>query len=163
MKPPVCPNCGKDFTRRSHREGLFERVISLFYVYPFRCQLCTHRFRTLQFGQRYVKQKVDRREYERIATKFPMTFQGDQAQGEGTTLDLSMAGCAVESEAKVPEGSLVQLELKNTGTSPLQVEAAVVRSARQKTVGLQFLRLWEEERERLRQFIRELLQSRRPS
>jgi hypothetical protein len=161
MTQPLCPNCGRDFTRRSHREGLFERLISLFYVYPFRCQLCTHRFLKLQFGQRYVKQKIDRREYERIETKFPLAFKGERADGEGITLDVSMAGCAVETDAKLPEGSLVQLELKNSPAAPVEVEAAVIRSTRQRTVGLQFLRLREEERERLRQFIRQLLQSRR--
>lgn len=157
---PTCPNCGRDFVRRSHRQGLLERVLSVIYVYPFRCQLCMHRFLTLQLGKRFIKQKVDRREYERIETKLPLAFKGDQAQGEGMTIDLSMAGCALESDATVPEGSLVQLELKNSSASPVEVEAAVVRSARQRTIGLQFLRLREEEQERLRQFVRQLLQSR---
>ncbi len=159
---PTCPNCGRDFVRRSHRQGIFERLISVIYVYPFRCQLCLHRFLTLQLGKRFIKQKVDRREYERIETKLPLAFKGDQAQGEGTAIDLSMAGCAVESDVKVPEGSLVQLELKNAPAAPVKVEAAVVRSTRQRTIGLQFLRLREEEKERLRQFVRQLLQSRRP-
>lgn len=158
---PTCPQCGKDFVRRSHREGVLERLLSVIYVYPFRCQLCTHRFKAFQWGKRYVKVQVDRREYERIATRFPLTLVRDHSRGEGEVTDISIAGCALESEAKVAEGVLVQLQLQVPEEStPVAVDAAVVRSASPKSIGLQFLRFRTEEKERLRQFIRRLLQSR---
>jgi len=43
-----CPNCARDFVRRVSRAGLSERLLSVFYVYPFKCQLCGYRFRFFQ-------------------------------------------------------------------------------------------------------------------
>ena len=57
-----CPACGGTLVRRSHRNGLAEAMFSVVYVYPFRCQLCTHRFLALQWGVRY--QRRDRRREE---------------------------------------------------------------------------------------------------
>ena len=48
-----CPKCGGTLARRSHRSGLAEEMLSVVYVYPFRCQLCAHRFLALQWGARY--------------------------------------------------------------------------------------------------------------
>ena len=39
----LCPKCGKDFVRRALRKDAREHLPSLIYVYPLRCQLCTHR------------------------------------------------------------------------------------------------------------------------
>ena len=38
--------------------------MSLFYVYPFKCQLCGERFRSFQRGVRYIRVEEDRREYD---------------------------------------------------------------------------------------------------
>jgi hypothetical protein len=40
----VCPKCGSDAIKRAHREGLKERLLSLFSFYPYRCRKCSHRF-----------------------------------------------------------------------------------------------------------------------
>ena len=45
-----CPNCARDFVRRVSRTGVVERLLSVFYVYPFKCQLCGYRFRFFQWG-----------------------------------------------------------------------------------------------------------------
>jgi len=93
-----CPRCGKSFARRSHRQGLKERLLSLLYLYPFRCQVCANRFRAFQFRTRYVKRTVDRRQYVRLATRIPTTFAedikpGEQRGGEGVVTDISLGGC----------------------------------------------------------------------
>jgi hypothetical protein len=54
MPQPVCPKCSSDYVERVSRIGS-ERLISLFYIYPFRCQSCGHRFRLLQWGVTYTK------------------------------------------------------------------------------------------------------------
>ena len=48
-----CPACGGTLARRAHRNGLAEKIFSVLYVYPFRCQFCAHRFLALQWGARY--------------------------------------------------------------------------------------------------------------
>src|SRR6266478_9749023 len=45
----------------SHGKIGSERLISLFYIYPFRCQPCGHRFRLLQWGVTYTKIEEDQR------------------------------------------------------------------------------------------------------
>jgi hypothetical protein len=48
----VCPNCSSEYVTRASRAGL-ERLMSHFYIYPFRCQLCGHRFRLFQWRVTY--------------------------------------------------------------------------------------------------------------
>jgi predicted RNase H-like nuclease (RuvC/YqgF family) len=54
MKQPVCPKCSSNYVKRVSRIGS-ERLISLFYIYPFRCQPCGHRFRLFKWGVRYTR------------------------------------------------------------------------------------------------------------
>jgi chromosome segregation ATPase len=54
IRQRVCPKCSSDDVERVSRIGS-ERLISLFYIYPFRCQPCGHRFRLLQWGVTYRK------------------------------------------------------------------------------------------------------------
>jgi hypothetical protein len=157
MASPICPNCSKDYVRRVRREGLIDRLVSLTYVYPFRCQLCGCRFRVRQQGVRYTRVDEDRREYERIPVRFPVILFTGQDNVTGTALDISMAGCTVETTASLPAETVLRVQLEAPDLAPLQVQAAVVRSVRTKSIGLQFLRFEGNERERLQSFVRTLL------
>jgi len=164
-----CPRCGKNFVRRSHRQGLKERLLSLVYCYPFRCQVCAHRFRSFQFGARYVKRTVDRRQYIRLATRIPTTFAedvkpGTQRVGEGVVTDISLGGCYLQTLVQLSRGTLVSLELQTEPHVPaIAVEAAMVRTVRPTGVGLEFLRISAPEGERFSQFIRQLLRDQFPA
>ena len=50
MRELHCPNCGAPFVRVTHQEGGVERLLSHANVFPFRCQLCTNRFRAIYSG-----------------------------------------------------------------------------------------------------------------
>ena len=65
-----CPNCSRQFVRRVSRRGVAESLLSVVYVYPFKCQICGFRFPMLRWGVRYVRVEVDHREYDRM----PMSF-----------------------------------------------------------------------------------------
>jgi hypothetical protein len=39
-----CPNCTSTNIRRTIRKGLFEEFLRLFFVAPFRCKACRHKF-----------------------------------------------------------------------------------------------------------------------
>jgi len=56
MRKPLCPHCGQEWTKRVRRR-LWERVLSLAAIYPFRCQSCEYRFRVRQRGVRYVRSR----------------------------------------------------------------------------------------------------------
>lgn len=155
---PICPKCGRDFVQRAHREALLDRLLSAVFIHPFRCQLCTHRFRRLHWGRRYAKAGSDKRQYQRLLTQIPVSFTGEQIAGEGLTRDISMGGCGLESKTYAPTGTLLQVHLSFVDQEPpVMVEAAAVRMSRANVLGIEFLRLSSQERNRLAQYIRELL------
>jgi hypothetical protein len=39
-----CPNCTSKDVRRAYRHGLWEEFLRLFFVAPFRCRACRHKF-----------------------------------------------------------------------------------------------------------------------
>ena len=44
----LCPSCGEKKMRRSHRRGVVEQVVSVFRIFPYRCEKCGHRFFSLK-------------------------------------------------------------------------------------------------------------------
>ena len=52
----ICPRCGGNWVRRSHRKGTLERIVcALLLISPFRCEDCGHRyFRFRSTGRREV-------------------------------------------------------------------------------------------------------------
>jgi hypothetical protein len=135
---------------------VIERLISWASIYPFRCQLCGHRFRLKQQGVHYTRIDEDRREYERLPIRLPVVLITDQ-NGAGTALDISMGGCTVETAASVREGTVLPVRLELPQGAPLQIQAAAVRSVRGKIIGLQFLRFEGNERDRLQALVRSIL------
>ena len=129
--------------------------MGLLTVYPFRCQLCTHRFST--FLWRYSESP--KREYDRVPAQYPVTLYpasaGKQDKGlQGTTVNLSITGCMVETNAKVPEGASVRLKIHSSGLpSPIEVEGAMVRVRLENRLGLEFFKIAPEEDQRLRVFM----------
>ncbi len=158
MEQILCPKCGKDFVRRTLRKGAHEYVLSVIYVYPYRCQLCAHRFLRMEPGRRYNESTIDKRQYERIEARFPVTFVGDKASGAGTVCRISISGCELESSLKLLEGMMFNLRLQPPGVSPsINVETAIVRSVRPPIAGLEFLRSNQAEQFRLIQYVAGLL------
>ena len=158
MAPLRCPHCARDFVRRVARTGLSEVLMSFIYIYPFKCQLCGDRFRSLQWGVRYIRVDEDRREYDRMEMRFPVTFRGQDITGEGELLNVSMGGCSFHTGANLTIGMILKLELQiSNDVAPVIVDAAVVRNVRSGGVGVEFLQWQQSERERLQLFIRGLL------
>ena len=65
---PQCPHCRQDFVQRARRRGLVDYLLSFAYLYPFRCQLCGHRFLTLQWGIRYHRIAQDSGDHRLVGT-----------------------------------------------------------------------------------------------
>lgn len=81
-------------------------------------------------------------------------FAGAPFIGEGTMHDLSPAGCRVECEREVLQGSYMTLRLLlPDGIRSLIVELAAVRWVRKGYFGIEFLRLPVPEQARLVQFL----------
>ena len=39
-----CPNCTSTNVRRAYRKGLWEEILRVFFIAPFRCRACRHKF-----------------------------------------------------------------------------------------------------------------------
>ncbi len=159
---PTCPRCEKSFVQRVPMEGMLERLAAWLYVYPYRCQLCTHRFTWGQFGERPSGAlSVDRRQYLRFTVRFPVSFSGE-ARGDGMIKNVSMGGCAIETDVRLAVGKILRLQLAiPEHERPIQVEAAVVRAAHGTSTGLEFLRIAPPEKTRLTKYIAGLLMASR--
>ena len=147
--------------QRGQRRGAVEKLLSLFYVYPFRCQACGHRFLALRWRVRYTRLPEERREYERLPLSVPVMLSGVDGTAPGRATEISLDGCTVETEAPLSEGALVEVMLHLApGTPPIAVEAAVVHGLLPHGGGLHFVRIQPAERDRLRQLVAGLLAQR---
>lgn len=110
----------------------------------------------MQWGVRYVK--LDRREYKRVPTKIPVTFLWRDRQVDGIVTDLSVAGCTLETDTGIPYGDVLQLQFQATGESAaVSVEIVMVRSTRSRQVGLKFIEMRQDEKDRLVQMMQDFL------
>lgn len=161
MKALACPKCKSELVGRTHRNGMVEHALSLAYIYPFKCQICQRRFRTLRWGERYVRVPLDRRVAERLPTRIPVTIHWkDGGQGQGTVRDLSVTGCGIETEAPVPMGALVLLQLEPAGEPPIDIDVGEVRSRQPRRIGVRFVRVAPTHTERVRQIVQRLIDTR---
>ena len=151
----VCMHCRKPFVKAARRQGLLDRLFSLAYVYPFRCQVCRHRFHLMQWGLCYIERDVDRREYERRPATLRVVMSTSEGRYEGHTIDLAMGGCAINAyDPQFREGAFLSLHLNAFDSEPpIVVDAAVVRVANGTRLGVEFLRIADKEKERLSQYI----------
>src|SRR5713101_2554020 len=135
-----CPRCGQQAVRRSPRTGVWEHVVSVLYLYPFRCQLCATRFRALQL-RRYTRHTQNRREYDRLLVRVPATLASGTEQAQGETIDVSLNGCSVRTAGTFAPNARVRLHLRLGQTGDVHVESAIVRTQRDGEIGLEFERI----------------------
>ncbi len=163
-KQPRCPECGLEYVLRIPREGVCQRLLSIFYYYPFRCQLCFHCFSAFNFGVRYRKQAIDRRQYYRFPVKIQGELRSGDRWGSGMVKVLSVKGCEIDTDLEIARGTIFELTLRIWEDKPgVVVRAARVCNVRTGTLGIQFLQLGHESKARLVWFIQGLILNRWPS
>lgn len=163
---PSCPECGMKIVRQASLRSGWERFLRVLCIYPFRCQLCDHRFLAAFAGP-----GVDaRRDYERLLVRYPASFsftiqttRGQNQDAKGTIVNLSIRGCQMRAEVTLQPGAMVRLTFipgDHADTPPIVIEQAVVRSSNGKASGVEFIRLGAEDEKRIRQIIHDRLHSR---
>jgi PilZ domain len=154
MNRPFCPECSTDYVIRVRRQGIVERLLSLIYIYPFRCQLCGYRFKALHQGVRYIRIDEDNRDYQRLSTDIPSTLVCDGITTKGHVLEISMRGCTLHTRTPIFVGQIINLKL-HISSDPITIDSVVVRNTTANRVGVEFLRLSQPDRTRLQLFIRQ--------
>lgn len=146
--------------RRAHQQGPFEHLLATLFCYPFRCQLCRHRFLVLQVGRRPRPQLTDLREYERIRVSSAASFFGENILGEGTTVDISVKGCWIKGEKQVRKGWVLRLRIQRSlREPPIEIETAMVRWVLGNGFGVEFIQVQPKDDLKLRQLVEGLLDS----
>lgn len=152
-----CPRCKWRVVQRAPRIGRVERLISLVSVYPFRCQVCMHRFRAWRRGIRYSRHRDDRREYTRADVRLPVIVSFHGALSNGELSNMSVTGGTVDTDLRAPEDALIQLEIELPDGQMVAIDGAIVRSVREHSLGLQFTWIRTPERARLQAFVIDVL------
>ena len=149
-----CPACEQNGALRISRGGAGDYLLSLFYIYPYRCKGCWRRFRTVRWGTRYVLRQTNRRQYRRFETNLPVILSWEDTPGEGIVTNLALGGCRLKSDLELTEKSTLQLNLQLPGeNTAIRVDTAVVRAAQTLFTSLSFSRVAGDERRRLREFL----------
>lgn len=129
-----------------------EYIATLFWMAPFECQHCRHRFLARRLSMEGSSRLIDRREHLRIPVKLCLSFSGGKVRGEGTVMDLSLGGCIIESDTQVHIDDIFYLEIVIAEhESPVEV-AAMVQSIGARGIVFKFLRKAQENK-RLLTFI----------
>jgi len=135
----ICYHCGKDTVLRTETLTLIERALDRFFVSPFRCQTCSHRFLAFRLGRGYQAQVLDRREHIRIPVRLWLAFAAGKAYGTGTVINLSVGGCLIETDHILQPEELYRLEIRLSEHLPPIETTAKVRSIRGRHAGMKFV------------------------
>lgn len=99
---------------------------------------------------------MERRAYPRFGVRLPVSLSSDKAGGDGHVLNISMGGCAVESEIEIKVGAFLRLAvtLSDEGdTKPVKADLAAVRWCKDRKFGMEFLSMPSEAQQRLYRFV----------
>jgi hypothetical protein len=101
----------------------------------------------------------EKRRHRRVVVKDPVSFEGKLGLGRGTAFNLSLGGCALESQTPVDLDATMRLYLHIPfQKNPLQVDRARVMWMAGNDFGVEFLSLNAQEQQRLQQYVAGLQQ-----
>jgi hypothetical protein len=158
MRELHCSICGSAFVRVTYQEGRVERLLSRINVFPFRCQLCTNRFRAFYSGARHSTQAFDRRQYTRLPASIEaQVLDPNQPAVTNRITDISMDGCTLQTTG-FAKGAFIELVLKPAvEEEAIYIETAMVCSVRPSSMGIRFLEIPPKQYRRLAQVVLGLL------
>jgi hypothetical protein len=94
------------------------------------------------------------RKHPRFAVQLPVGFTGDQHEGWGTILNISVEGCMITAETAVPSPSYLHVSMHlRQGEPPIQVSLAAVRWVAKNRFGVEYIKVEAGEMERLEAFV----------
>lgn len=107
---------------------------------------------------------MERLRERRVPIKAPVSFEGKEGVGRGTTFNISVGGCALESRADVNMDATIKLDLHlPDGRKPVRVGKAKVIWTAGSDFGVEFMNMNDTGRARLREYIESLRQNDPPA
>ncbi|MDR4481366.1 MAG: PilZ domain-containing protein [Nitrospira sp.] len=103
---------------------------------------------------------MDHRSSIRVTVTYPVRVSCDSMVGQGTLINLSGPGCAVETTLPVRPGDYLELHVMAPDQArPLTVGLAKVRWATEQKAGIEFIRVRQDEQNRLQRLIGQVLEA----
>jgi hypothetical protein len=97
---------------------------------------------------------MEHRTSARAAVTFPVRLSSDSMTGEGTVINLSVPGCAIQTDLPVQAGEYLELLVMAPDQArPLTVGLAKVRWTTNQKVGIEFIRVRRDDQSRIRHLI----------
>ena len=94
----------------------------------------------------------------RVAVTYPVRLLSDSLIGQGTVINLSPPGCAVQTDLPVKPGDYLELQVMAPDQArPLTVGLAKVRWAAHQKAGIEFIRVRRDDQSRIQRLIGRLL------
>ena len=155
MAEPHCPRCLSEVVERAGRAGRARGAsLSIAYTYPFRCQSCLHRFRSMAWGQRCAARTRLRRRGAAAIARHAWTSRprsGSKRASAPARARSLRRRHRPETDAALKLGQHVGLDLQPARDDPpIRVEVAVVRSVGSGRAGLQFVQVKDDDGARLK-------------
>ena len=151
-----CPLCESPFIIRVEPVGLMEKLATIFSSHPFQCESCKRRFRMKLPEGQPTAGPAERRRSLRVPVQIPVTFESNEASGEGTLTDMSMHGCSLTSNQTLRTGLVLRLNLPagaGQKPSPATQQLATVVVVTGNRAGLKFLAYSSKEKDVLSQTV----------
>jgi hypothetical protein len=101
---------------------------------------------------------MERRQHRRVPAQVKSVLRANSHEVEGETVDLSLSGARIESSLVVQPGSQIAVKLVVPGDeTPILVQQAQVQWVVDKTFGVRFLEVTQDELDELEQLIDECI------
>jgi len=155
----LCPFCESPFVMPVPPESLLDKLATLISLHSFQCEACKKRFRIKQEEGQSSSGQDPRRKSLRVPVQIPVTFESNEASGEGRLTDMSLHGCTLETKEPVQNlrsGLVIKLNLPASTAaksgSPTQ-QLATIMGVNGNRIGLKFLAYSFQERDALTQTV----------
>ena len=101
---------------------------------------------------------MERRQYHRVPAQVKSLLRANSHEIEGETVDLSLGGAKIESSLVVQPGKQITVRLIIPGgEEPIYIDRAQVQWIHDRTFGLKFLEVRQQELDELEQLINECI------
>jgi len=101
---------------------------------------------------------MERRRHRRVSAQVKSLIKANSHEVEGETMDLSVGGARIESSLVVQPGNQITVKLILPGDdTPIVIEQAQVQWSLDRTFGVRFLEVPQQELDELEQLIEECI------
>lgn len=109
-------------------------------------------------GERGILPSMERRRHRRVPAQIKSMLRANSHEIEGAARDLSLGGARIESSLEVQPGKQIAIKLIVPGDdTPILIEQASVQWVVDRTFGVRFVDVRQEEMDELEQLIEECI------